>query len=149
MVERARGLAARAYFGLCLASGRMIRSATYSKVSVVHEGGQRVVRKHRVFYAPLLIWMSRPLVWVLDGGVRVLRQREWEERERRIYASLRGSSIAVHADGVLVLPFLAGDTLATLLVMRRNRRSAALTGGKTSSSTIHRYSVVASRIILL
>src|SRR5688572_3889498 len=115
MVERARELARRAYFGLCLASGRIIRSTTYSKVWVVHEGGQRVVRKHRRFYAPLLIWMSVLLVWILDGGVRVLRQRDWEERERRIYGSLRGSSIAVCADGVLVLPFLAGDTLATLL----------------------------------
>jgi hypothetical protein len=115
MFERAGELAARAYFGLCLVSGRMVRSATYSKVSVVHEGGQHVVRKHRRFYAPLLIWMSRLLVSVLDGGVRVLRQRDWEERERRIYASLRSSSIAVHADGVLVLPFLAGDTLAMLL----------------------------------
>ena len=115
MVERARELAARAYFGLCLASGRMVRSATYSKVWVGHEDGRRVVRKHRRFYAPLLIWMGNLLVRILDAGVRVLRQRDWEERERRIYASLRGSSIAVHADGVLDLPFLAGDTLAALL----------------------------------
>jgi hypothetical protein len=93
----------------------MIRSTTYSKVRVVDEGGQHVVRKHRVFYAPLLIWMSGPLIWILDGGVRVLRQREWEERERRIHGSLRGSTIAVQTDGVLVLPFLAGDTLAALL----------------------------------
>jgi hypothetical protein len=84
-------------------------------VEVAHEGGQRVVRKHRRFYAPLMIWMGGLLVRILDAGLRVLRQRDWEERERRIYGSLRGSSIAVQADGVLVLPFLAGDTLATLL----------------------------------
>ena len=73
MVERARELAARAYFGLCLASGRMVRSATYSKVWVVHEGGEHFVRKHRVFYAPLLIWMGNLLVSILGAGVRVLR----------------------------------------------------------------------------
>ena len=82
---------------------------------IVHQDGQRLVRKHRRFYAPLLIWMSGLLVRILDAGVRVLPQREWEQRERRIYRSLYGTSIGVDADGVLVLPYLAGHTLATLL----------------------------------
>ncbi len=73
------------------------------------------MRKHRLFYAPLLLWMGGPLVRILDTGVRVLPQRDWEERERRVYRSLRGTSIRVDADGVLVLPHLAGHTLATLL----------------------------------
>ena len=47
--------------------------------------------------------------------MRVLPQRDWEERERRIYQSLRGTSIRIDADGTLVLPCLAGETLATLL----------------------------------
>jgi hypothetical protein len=84
-------------------------------VRIVHQDGQRFVRKHRRFYAPLLIWMSGLLVRVLDTGVRVLPQREWEQRERRIYMSLYGTSIGVDAGGVLVLPYLAGHTLATLL----------------------------------
>ena len=67
------------------------------------------------FYAPLLVWMGGPLVRILDTGVRVLPQRDWEERERRIYRSLRGTSIRIDADGMLVLPCLAGETLATLL----------------------------------
>jgi len=108
-------LAARAYFVLCLALGRTLRSATYSTVRIVHQDGQRLVRKHRRFYAPFLIWMSGLLVRVLDTGVRVLPQREWEQRERRIYGSLYGTSIGVDAGGVLVLPYLAGHTLATLL----------------------------------
>ena len=59
--------------------------------------------------------MGGPLVRILDTGVRVLPQRDWEERERRIYRSLRGTSIRIDADGTLVLPCLAGETLATLL----------------------------------
>ena len=88
-------LAARAYFVLCLALGRMLRSARYSTVRIVHRDGQRLVRKHRRFYAPFLIWMSGLLVRVLDTGVRVLPQREWEQRERRIYRSLYDTSIGV------------------------------------------------------
>jgi serine/threonine protein kinase len=84
-------------------------------VRIVRQDGQRLVRKHRRFYAPFLIWMSGLLVRVLDTGVRVLPQREWEQRERRIYGSLYGTSIGVDAGGVLVLPYLAGHTLATLL----------------------------------
>jgi hypothetical protein len=59
--------------------------------------------------------MSGPLVRILDTGVRILPQREWEDRERRVYRSLRGSSIRIDTDGTLVLPCLAGKTLAELL----------------------------------
>lgn len=108
------GPAARAYFGLCLASGRMLRAARYSTVRIVHQDGRRLVRKSRRFYAPLLIWMSGLLVRILDTGVRVLRQRDWEERERRIYRRLRGTSVGVQGGG-LVLPLLPGHTLAAWL----------------------------------
>ena len=102
-------------FVLCLALGRLLRSARYSKARIVHQDGELQVRKHRFFYAPLLVWMGGPLVRILDTGVRVLPQRDWEERERRVYRSLRGTSIRIDADGMLVLPCLAGETLATLL----------------------------------
>ena len=102
-------------FVLCLALGRLLRSGRYSKARIVYQDGERQVRKHRFFYAPLLVWMGGPLVRILDTGVRVLPQRDWEERERRIYRSLRGTSIRIDADGMLVLPCLAGETLATLL----------------------------------
>jgi hypothetical protein len=52
---------------------------------------------------------------ILDTGVLVLPQRDWEEREQRLYRSLRGTSIRTEADGTLVLPCLAGAPLATLL----------------------------------
>jgi hypothetical protein len=68
-----------------------------------------------LFYAPLLIRLGGPLVRVLDTGVRVLPQRDWEEQERRAYRSLGGTSIRIAPDGVLVLPCLAGKTLAALL----------------------------------
>jgi len=110
-----RELAERAYFVLCLALGRLLRSATYSKVWIAYQDGEIQVRKYRSFYAPLLVWMGGPLVRILDTGVRVLPQRDWEERERRIYRSLRGTSIRIDAHGMLVLPCLAGKTLATLL----------------------------------
>jgi serine/threonine protein kinase len=105
-------LAARLYYALCLALGRLLRSARYSTARIVQQGH---VRKHRLFYAPLLVWLSGPLMRLLDTGVRILPQRDWEERERRIYQSLHGTSIRVDADGALVLPLLAGHTLATLL----------------------------------
>ncbi len=117
-----RELAERGYFGLCLALGRLLRSATYSKAYIVSQAGDpstssgsSQVRKYRRFYAPLLVWMGGPLLSILDTGVRVLPQRDWEERERRVYRSLRGASIRIDADGTLVLPCLAGKTLATLL----------------------------------
>ena len=73
------------------------------------------MRKYRLFYAPFLIWLGGPLLRILDTGVRVLPQRDWEERERQVHQRLRGTSIRVDADGTLVLPCLAGVTLATLL----------------------------------
>jgi len=106
-----RELAARAYFVLCLALGRLLRSTKYSTARIVH---QDEVQKRRLFYAPLLVWLGGPLLRILNTGVRVLPQREWEERERRIYERLRGASIRVD-DGVLILPLLAGRTLAALL----------------------------------
>ncbi len=93
----------------------MLRSARYSTVRIVYEDSQRLVRKHRRFYAPLLIWMSGLLLRILDAGVRVLPQRDWEQQEREIYQRLHGASIRVDAGGVLILPLLAGHTLATLL----------------------------------
>jgi hypothetical protein len=110
-----RELAERAYFLLCLALGWLLRSGRYSKARIVYQDGELQVRKYRFFYAPLLVWMGGPLVRILDTGVRVLPQRDWEERERRVYRSLRGTSIRIDADGMLVLPCLAGETLATLL----------------------------------
>jgi hypothetical protein len=136
--------AERAYFLLCLALGRLLRAGRYSKARIVDQDGDpstlrepqgrrgqsrgatcsgssragsrdaRQVRKYRLFYAPLLVWMGGPLVRLLDTGVRVLPQRDWEERERLIYRSLYGTSIRID-DGMLVLPCLAGETLAALL----------------------------------
>ena len=107
-------MAERAYFVLCLALGRLLRSARYSTARIVRQNSERQVRKYRLFYAPLLVRMGGPVARILDTGVRVLPQRDWEERERRIYRSLRATSIRVDA-GLLVLPLLAGHALATLL----------------------------------
>ena len=110
-----RELAERAYFFLCLVLGRLLRAGRYSKTRIVSQGGELEVRKHRVFYAPLLVSLGGLLVRVLDTGMRVLPQREWEERERLIYRSLLGASIRIDPDGTLALPCLAEATLATLL----------------------------------
>src|SRR5687767_9277663 len=82
---------------------------------MVPQDGALQVRKHRLFYAPFLVWLSDPLIRILDTGVRVLPQRDWEERERQLYHSLHGSSVRVDDDGTLVLPRIAGETLASLL----------------------------------
>ena len=122
--------AERAYFLLCGVLGRLLRSGRYSKTRIVYQDGdtstgsassrawsrdERQVRKHRLFYAPLLVWMGGPLMSLLDTGVRVLPQRGWEERERRAYQGLYGTSIRIEVGGTLVLPCLAGEPLATLL----------------------------------
>ena len=110
-----RETAERAYFLLSLALGRLLRSARYSKAQAVVENGERLVRKRRRFYAPLLVWLGGPLVRLLDTGVRVLPQRDWEERERRVYQTLGRRPIRIAADGSLLLPCLPGTTLASLL----------------------------------
>ena len=103
---------ARVYFALCLAAGRVLRSARYSTARIADNN---VVRKRRLSYAPLLVAMGGPLVELLNTGVRVLPQRDWEERERQIYTTLYGTSIRIESDGTLVLPRLAGETLAAVL----------------------------------
>jgi serine/threonine protein kinase len=110
-----RELPERAWFLSCLTLGKVLRAGRYSKARIVTEDGQLLVRKRRAFYAPLLVWLGDPLVRILDTGVRVLPQREWEERERLVYESVYGTSIRIDADGTLVLPYLVGETLATLL----------------------------------
>jgi tRNA A-37 threonylcarbamoyl transferase component Bud32 len=136
-----RELAERAYFLLCLTLGRLLRSARYSEARIVDQGGELRVRKHRRFYAPLLVWLGGPLVRILDTGVRVLPRREWVERERRVYRSLRGVSIRVDADGTLVLPRLAGATLATLLEdpeLEESARRRAIERAVVALSEFHR-----------
>jgi hypothetical protein len=109
-----RALAERAYFAVCLMLGRMLRGTTYSKASLVSQNGETLVRKRRRFYAPLLVAMGDSLVRMLDTGVRVLSQRDWEKREQQMYSTLYDASI--RTDGrTLILPCLAGETLATLL----------------------------------
>jgi hypothetical protein len=110
-------------------------------VRIVHQDGQRLVRKHRRFYAPLLIWMSGLLVRILDAGVRVLPQRDWEERERQIYRRLRGASIGVQADGVLVLPLLPGRPLAMWLedpALEESLRKTAIERAVAALAEFHR-----------
>ena len=108
-------LAGRAYFLLSRALGRLLRSGRYSTTRLVRQDGEPLVRKYRRWYAPLLVWIGGPLVRILDTGVRVLSQRDWVERERLINRSLRGTSIRTDADGMLLLPWLPGRTLAALL----------------------------------
>lgn len=110
-------VAERIYFSACLALGKLLRSARYSKTRIVCEDGERLVRKYRAFHAPLLIWMGGGLMKLLDTGVRVLPRREWEERERRVWrlCGLSADAIRSDDDGTLVMPWLAGETLAGLL----------------------------------
>jgi hypothetical protein len=115
MMRGVRESAERAYFLLCLAAGWLLRSVRYSKTRTVCQAGEYQVRKSRSFYAPLLVMIGGPLARILDTGVRVLPRQEWEERERRVYRSVRGTSVRTGTDGTLILPLLAGETLATLL----------------------------------
>jgi hypothetical protein len=109
-----REIAERAWFLACLTLGRLLRAGRYSTVLIVDQDGERQVRKRRRFYAPILVWLGSPLVRFLNAGIRVLPQREWEEREREAYRRLRGASVQID-DDTLILPRLAGETLATVL----------------------------------
>ena len=112
------GLAERAYFQLSLSLGRLLRSGRYSRTLITPEDGELQVRKHRLPHAPLLVWMGGGLLRILDTGVRVLSQRDWEAREDRLYRNLHGAPVRVEGSGTLCLPRLAGDTLASLLENR-------------------------------
>jgi serine/threonine protein kinase len=132
-------VARRAYFLVCLALGRLLRSARYSRTQAGDQHAQ--VRKSRRSYAPLLIWIGSPLMKLLKTGVRILPQREWEERERLIYQTLHGRSIEVEAGGVLVLPRLAGQTLATLLddpKLDLSHRRLAIESAASALAEFHR-----------
>ena len=108
-------LVERAYFYISLGLGRVLRAGTYSNVRIIDHNGEREVRKKRSFYAPLLVSLGDSIVDILDTGMRVLPQRGWEERERLIYEQLYGATVRVESDGTVVLPHLAGRTLASLL----------------------------------
>jgi hypothetical protein len=110
-----RELAERTYFHCCLALGWLLRFGRYSQAKIISQDGEFQVRKRRLFYAPCLVWLGGPLFRILGTGVRVLSQLGWEERERLVYQNLHDSSVRVEADGTLVLPYLAGEALATLL----------------------------------
>ncbi len=110
-----RELAEHVYFVVCLGLGRLLRAARYSKTRAIAQLGTLEVRKGRSFYAPLIISLGDTLVRILDTGVRVLPQREWEERERLMYERLYRASIRTEGNGTLLLPHLEGETLATLL----------------------------------
>jgi hypothetical protein len=134
-------LAERAYYRLCLTLGRLLRSARYAEARIVEQGGERRVRKRRRFYAPLLVWLGGPLVRVLDTGVQVLSQRDWGERECQVYRSLRRTSIRIEPDGTLVLPCLAGETLAALLEvpeLEESVRRRAIERAVVALSELHR-----------
>jgi len=105
----------RAYFALCRFMGRLLRSAKYSTVRIAHRDGVRLVRKRRRLYAPALVWIGAPLLRMLDTGVLVLPQRDWERRERRVYGMVYGASVRIDPDGTVVMPCLAGESLAALL----------------------------------
>jgi hypothetical protein len=136
-----RELAERAWFRLSLTLGRLLRAGRYAKVRIIDQDGELQVRKHRRFYAPLLVWLGEPLVRILDTGVRVLPQREWEERERLLYRNLRGTPVRIDAGGTLVLPRLAGETLAVLLEdreMETSRRMRAIELAAVALAAFHR-----------
>ncbi len=115
-----------AYFHVCRVLGWLLRSARYSSARGVDLNGVRQVSKSRSFYAPLLIRLGNVLLRVLDTGVRVLPERDWHERESQIYRTLYGTSVRVDVDRTLILPCLAGETLATLLDNRALQESARM-----------------------
>ena len=136
-----RRLLQRAWFSLSLALGRLLRAARYANAHVVGRDGAREVRKRRALFAPLLVLAGRPLMKFLDTGVRVLPQGEWAAREREMYRILYATDIRIETDGTLVLPFLAGTTLATLLEQQEldgSARRKAIACAVVALAELHR-----------
>ena len=78
-------LAEWAWFGLCMALGRVFRASRYSRIRVVRQGDGCELRKSRAAFAPLLVWAGGLLFRIVKTGVRILPQAEWEERERLVH----------------------------------------------------------------
>lgn len=137
-------MAERTYFLACLVAGRLLRGSGYSKTVISRRADMLEARKHRLFYAPLLVWLGDALVKVLDTGVVVLHQREWEDRERELYHRLYNTAVHVDENGTLVLPFLEGETLACLLEKRQLSepdRDRAITLAVDALAALHRRGV--------
>jgi hypothetical protein len=136
-----RQLAERVYFVLCFGLGRMLRSARYSSARITLQDGELRVRKHRLFYASLLVRLSDPLMQILNTGVRFLSQGDWEERERLVYRRVYGASISIDARGVLILPVLPGKRLADVLEDQdvvESARQRAIVRAVTALAEFHR-----------
>lgn len=136
-----RELIDRAYHRVCLVLGGLLRAGRYAETRLVLRDGAPEVRKRRLAYAPLLVWLGGALVRLLDTGVRVLPQREWEAHERRLHERLRGAAIRIDADGTLHLPFLRGATLSTLLedaALDAPRRARAIELAVVALARVHR-----------
>ena len=103
------------WFDACLAMGKALRASTYSTTRLIQSDGAQRVEKTRRPWAPLLVRLGAPLARALDTGVRVLPQREWEDRERMLYRVLYDASVERTRSGTLLLPRLGGRTLAALL----------------------------------
>jgi hypothetical protein len=110
-----RRLAERLWFRVCLVLGGALRAGRYSTVQIACRDEEQLVYKKRAFYAPLLVSLGAPLMEMLNTGVRVLPDRAWALREQQLYLELYGKSVGVNVDGTLLLPFLSGETLASLL----------------------------------
>lgn len=105
-------LTTRAYFSVALVVAWVLRASRYTTIR--RNSPDSHVRKRRQWYAPLLVWLARPLLALLDAGVQLLPQRAWAARERQLYEDLYNARVAVEPSALL-LPNLTGDTLATLL----------------------------------
>ena len=130
----------RAYFSLCRGLAWTLRSARYSRVRT-DDQRPGVVLKRRAFYGPVFIWMGGLVVRVLDTGIRILGSREWVERERQIYEVLHREPVRVDSDGTVVLPYLAGQTLAALLEnlnLDESSRARAIERAAAALAEFHR-----------
>jgi hypothetical protein len=107
---------------------------------VVDDNGTLEVYKQRLPYAPILVALGDPLVWLLEAGMVVLSQSGWETRERLLYERLYGKLVRVERDATLVLPHLPGRTLAALLddaALGRADRMEAIRLAVTSLAQFH------------
>jgi serine/threonine protein kinase len=77
-----------------------------------------------MFYAPLLVRLGETLARILETGVQVLPQQQWEARERNLYEALYRASVRIVDGRTLLLPCLGGTTLAALLEDRRTGEQA-------------------------
>lgn len=99
---------------ISLMAGKIIGSVKLNRLIMTSENGRNLVLKRRCWYTPVLVFIGNIYIFLLGLKIRILRDREWLQREKTIYNDLYNELIAVRPGGWLEVPCI-GEVLSVLL----------------------------------